>query len=71
MFLPMGILNISNILQLFESTFHLHMSNNNKFTFLKASNYNGQRPNHLHSYVPIYFSSLSEHIQMCCNFFFF
>ena len=40
------------------------MSNDYKFTFLEASNYNGKRPNHLLVYVPIYFSSLSEHIQM-------
>ena len=44
------------------------MSNDYKFTFLEASNYNGQRPNHSLIYVPIYFSSLSEHIQMCFNF---
>ena len=44
------------------------MSNDYKFTFLEASNYNGQRPNHLLIYVPIYFSFLSEHIQMCSNF---
>ena len=44
------------------------MSNDYKFTFLEASNYNGQRPNHLLVYVPICFSSLSENIQMCSNF---
>ena len=44
------------------------MSNDNKFTFLEASNYNEQRSNHLLVYVPIYFSYLSEHIQMCSNF---
>ena len=44
------------------------MSNDYKFTFLEASNYNGQRPNNLLVYVPIYLFSLIEHIQMCSKF---
>ena len=66
----MWISYISNNFMIIDKYIYiLHENNNNNFTFLETLNYNERKPNHLYAYALIYSSFLSEHSQICSNFF--